>query len=81
MTHPVTIRKVSTGEERTVEVTTIGGVYWWTDGNMSCDCNRSDLFGDADDTCGHSRFMVRIEALGIDELKSADSFFNNPNHH
>lgn len=32
--------------------------YLWTDGNYSCDCNRSLFFGDSDITCGEDRFRV-----------------------
>lgn len=41
--------------------------YWWSEGNASCDCNRSIFFlgtdyGDSE--CGESRFAIeKIEAL------------------
>jgi hypothetical protein len=44
-------------------------VYWWTEGNMSCDCNRHLEFErahgrdlDAGDVeCGHGLYSVRLE--------------------
>ncbi len=48
---------------------TTGDVFWWTEGNMSCDCNRHLEFErgqgrepDAEDVeCGHGRYSVRLE--------------------
>jgi hypothetical protein len=41
-------------------------IFWWENGNGSCDCNREDFFlqgqEDADDLeskCGHGRYAVR----------------------
>ncbi len=34
--------------------------FWWREGNFSCDCNRSSLAKDEDESCGHSRYKVRI---------------------
>jgi len=42
-------------------------VYWWEEGNASCDCNREDFFlraqgesmDDHDSDCGGSRYSVR----------------------
>lgn len=33
---------------------------WWEEGNFACDCNRAILVGDSDETCGDSRYLVRI---------------------
>ena len=33
-------------------------LFWWTDGNAGCDCNRSDFFGDRNDSCGHTRYTI-----------------------
>ena len=40
-----------------------GSLYWWTEGNMGCDCNRGLIFHDhADDSddypCGGMRYSV-----------------------
>lgn len=48
-------------------------MFWWTEGNFACDCNRHDTFEravgiepsdeyDDDIPCGHHRFTV-IEAI------------------
>lgn len=34
--------------------------FWWEEGNFACDCNRADTYGDEDQTCGSSRYLVRI---------------------
>lgn len=43
-------------------------LFWWEEGNASCDCNRSTFFlGDesVDDSCGDERFrVIRIEWPG-----------------
>ena len=52
---------------------TDGSIFWWTDGNAGCSCNRRVWFADAmglpDDVepkCGHGDFLVRLtdEATG-----------------
>ena len=41
-------------------------VYWWEEGNASCDCNRSDFFNKAlgraeeDSNCSSDEFLVHI---------------------
>lgn len=44
-------------------------LFWWTEGNFGCDCNRFDCFqnaggdtGDDTDECGDTRFTA-IEAV------------------
>lgn len=47
--YQVVIRKNETGEVKIVDmkVPWYGHtMYWWTQGNMSCDCNRMAVFGD-----------------------------------
>lgn len=34
--------------------------FWWEDGNFACDCNRAGLINDEDESCGDSRYRVRI---------------------
>jgi len=47
--------------------------FWWTEGNMGCDCNRALCWTrahgepDADDECGHSRFHVILSAPARDQ--------------
>lgn len=58
-------------------------VFWWTEGNMSCDCNRALTFARAgnekcvDDSCGETRFTAlyaeleggkRIELNDVEDL-------------
>lgn len=35
-----------------------GVVYYWTAGNLGCDCNRSGYFDTEDDECGRTRFSL-----------------------
>lgn len=69
MPYCVTIRKNATGEIRAKEYPyewSEGQLFWWTEGNFGCDCNRALAFEraagldpDIDDTeCGHSAFTV-----------------------
>lgn len=70
MAYVVRIRKNSTGEIREsihdIEWTD-SSEFWWTDGNMGCDCNRELEFeraggrepdDDEDFACGTERFAV-----------------------
>ncbi len=37
--------------------------FWWSDGNMACDCNRSTLFHgeeDHDDSCTDNRYAIEL---------------------
>lgn len=69
--HPsskITIRKNSTGEIRVADFPLPWyehSLYFWSEGNFSCDCNRHDLFGrvldpqfDEDFKCGHNEYTV-----------------------
>lgn len=41
-------------------------LYWWTEGNMSCDCNRSIIFNDWIDMnfeCGEEQYSVLAAKL------------------
>lgn len=64
------LRKVATGEVRVYEIARGAdspdtALFWWTEGNGSCDCNRRDFFADAggepreddddDDPCSFGR--------------------------
>jgi hypothetical protein len=47
MTYSVAIRKNETGEVRICEMEVPWGetsLFWWTEGNFGCDCNRELLF-------------------------------------
>lgn len=58
----VEIRKNDTGEVRLIHEIAWHGVYVWVEGNFSCDCDRSLLFGDKEDCCGFDKYSVRITA-------------------
>lgn len=53
----------------------------WSDGNFSCDCNRSDFFAEAigreadeDPPCGDGRFIVeKIVERGTDRVLYAET--------
>lgn len=67
MSYVATVRRVSDGATVDVpmdfEWTKEDGwtdLYWWEEGNFSCDCNRAGLVDDADESCGDSRYRVRI---------------------
>jgi hypothetical protein len=38
--------------------------FMWTDGNYSCDCNRSRFFGLGEFPCGESIEIMKIEMIG-----------------
>lgn len=49
--------------------------YWWSEGNMACDCNRrhyahpgKDLAADADNPCGDTISIDRIEPVEGEDL-------------
>jgi len=46
-----------------------GGVCWflWSDGNYSCDCNRSLFFLDEEWDCGESIKITQAYAFAVDE--------------
>jgi len=65
----VLIRRNATGETRRVFMALPwygdgGSLYWWTDGNFGCDCNRALTFYREDEApedeidCGDTRFTV-----------------------
>lgn len=72
MNYTVRIKDNSTGEIRKCKIDlewTESSVFWWTDGNFGCDCNRevqfmraTDKSFDFDDdvrtVCGHTRFTA-----------------------
>ncbi len=76
MKYSVDIRNNATGEVRTCSQRDLAwndsSVFWWTEGNMSCDCNRELEFvraggpgpdddprwNDLDTECGFERFTV-----------------------
>lgn len=82
----VTIRRVADG----VEVQRIWDLewesaFWWSDGNMGCDCNREMEFlrglGWDEEAiwrngheCGSSRFVVSITDLGGNPLYADEAF-------
>lgn len=50
-------------------------ISYWLDGNMSCDCNRGDFFGDDVDECSdglYSALFADVPGLGRIPLE-ADS--------
>lgn len=65
MSYKVEIRNNETGEIRIKEMNlewSDGSLFWWTEGNFGCDCNREMQFGtdkEFDDIeCGETRFSV-----------------------
>jgi len=68
MNYTVTIRDNTTGETRVCPMECEWhehSVFWWTEGNFSCDCNRRIVFdGDVDAAeCGHTRFSALYAEL------------------
>lgn len=68
MAYKVAIRKNATREIREIEMDLDWhdhSLFWWTQGNFGCDCNReltfepNGTFPDPEDPpCGHERFTV-----------------------
>lgn len=70
MSYTVTIRKNATGETRVYDCSDLEwrehSLFWWTDGNFGCDCNRELSFeraGGSDPDidavkCGDGAFTV-----------------------
>ena len=62
----------------TVTVDSTENLWWWTEGNGSCDCNRADFFPDVevlDDTgycVGCKRFLVVSAAPPLDWVVDAN---------
>lgn len=81
MGYMVAIRKNSTGEIRMSEQRVDwddGSVYWWTEGNMGCDCNRDAKFKragdeeeDRDAACGDSAYSALYAIVPLDDVKLA----------
>lgn len=65
----VEIRKNETGEIRLMRDLDWHGDFIWSEGNYSCDCNRSSFFGD-DEDCSEGKYSVRITADSGEELYS-----------
>ena len=82
MRYSVLIRNNETGEERLYPLCKEvpwgdGSYYWWTEGNMSCDCNRHMSFlraggpgpvddphwNDVDRDCGDGAYSVPYAVL------------------
>ncbi len=67
MPYTAIIKRVSDGKEFTVpfefEWKKEGGYtdqFWWEEGNYACDCNRAGSVNDEDESCGSSRYLVKI---------------------
>lgn len=77
--YEVEFREVATGAKASVTYNLAwgeGSLYWWTDGNMGCDCNRALSFWRAqhpeatldeepDFACGEGAYRVAIRANGV----------------
>lgn len=49
-------------------------IYWWSEGNGACDCNRAILFGH-EDTCGDSPYRYQaIEVVDDEEITIEQQF-------
>ena len=73
-TYPIAVKDTETGEVRRMDFPLYGhdrgtkpedNLFWWSEGNFGCDCNRGDVFHDIggeerDDEaqCGHGRYLV-----------------------
>lgn len=56
-------------------------LYWWSEGNGGCDCNRSLAFGGADDEpleCGNTRYLV-VDVHGGLEGRSKNEAIEDAN--
>jgi len=67
MKYSVVMRNNETDEVRTIPAWDLdwdGSIFWWTEGNAGCDCNRGHLwFGNYEERdCGSKRFTV-IKAI------------------
>ena len=68
MTYSVLVIKNATKEERIVPIGDgiewgDGSHHWLTEGNFGCDCNRAILFGDDNEECGESRYLIPCAIL------------------
>lgn len=45
-------------------------IYWWSEGNFSCDCNRCEFIGIKNMECGDLIFIDRIEPVDYPEGES-----------
>lgn len=76
MKYKVAIRKNSTGEIRLYDLGDIpwgeSSEFWWTEGNMSCDCNRQwdferaggdPITEDPDPDCGDIKYSALYAEL------------------
>lgn len=76
-TYPIAVKDTKTGEVRRMDFPLYGhddrgtkpedNLFWWSEGNFGCDCNRGDLFKDiggeerslaADCNSGPNRYLV-----------------------
>lgn len=85
-----TFRDTKTGREATDSIRVCydasNDVYWLTEGNFGCDCNRAAVLGIEDYPCGYGRFeLVRADrdgfviwADGVDYAAWWDSFGRGP---
>lgn len=90
MSYTVAIRKNETGEVRTASYDFDFNLFWWTDGNFACDCNRYLEFeraggheptDDEDDRlggCGHERYTVLYADLVDGNRVTVDDVGPNP---
>lgn len=85
MTTVYRIRENATGVEREISSDELSDSlcdYWWTEGNMACDCNRKlewyragpddapDLDPEDDFPCGHSAYMlVSVSVNGVEIVR------------
>lgn len=80
--YKVNITDNKTNETRTVDMDLEWGdhLWWWTEGNFGCDCNRNDVFNygkehaDYEDIdCGKTRYTVDFVELSSGKRISIDS--------
>ncbi len=88
MKYKVTIRKNDTGEVRIKDMKSIEwgdhSVYWWTEGNFGCDCNRDREFkraggeeidpDDDSDRCGDTAYTALFAELENGKQVQIDAF-------
>lgn len=80
MNYKALIKKLETGEERLIPIdldwSGESSEYWWTDGNMGCDCNRERVFEhhnpEIHTKCSEDRFFVPHVLLEDGQLIKID---------
>jgi hypothetical protein len=76
--YKVMLKNNETSEQRTIPMNLDwheASEFWWTEGNMACDCNRHDIFNDAQDDgidCGDYKYTAICAILDTGERIALD---------